>query len=107
MNYFLSLLFYNGQHPARNSSGWWKPTKPMNQMNEWRRTVTPKVGQVYKIAATDNTNRMAEEMQMNIWGMRAVIISEWFGKVVARVNIGRGKWTDSVVLNSDDFEPVK
>ena len=104
MSYFWQLLFYTGRRPERNKIDWYTPTVITNPFDKWRRTVKPQVGKVYKIAATDNTNNMAEEMQMNICDKRAVIISEWFGKVMARINISRGIWTDAVVLNADDFQ---
>ena len=104
MKYFLSLLFYSGARPIRLKSGAYEPTVPTNPFNKWRKIMTPKVGKVYTVQATDNTNRLAEEMQMNICDKRAVIISEWFGKVIARINIGRGLWTDSITLNVDDVK---
>lgn len=62
-----------------------------------------KKGILYKVRATDNTNELAEKLQMNICDKRAVVMDEWFGMVNVRVNIGRGIWTEPMLLKPDDL----
>lgn len=60
-------------------------------------------GKVYRILPTDNTNEIAEKLQMNICDKRAVVMDEWLGQVNVRVNIGRGVWTEPMLLKPDDL----
>ena len=65
--------------------------------------MTPQINHVYRVNATQHTNEIAEELQMNICNRRALVVHKWFGRLMCRINTGRGVWSQPVELEAEDL----